>query len=428
MRPVLVRWQKKPRADYRHNPLYCRSEIQEGERVKPFPFFVSRKAGKTIPSPFGGGPGRGVDLGRKFSVCSLFPSLPRGGEQKIIRSVHQLSSLDELEQEALQAVASAADAAALDSVRVHYLGKKGLLTQQLKQLGKLPADERPVAGQEINRIKQLVQEHINRRGETLQSAALDAQLAGEKIDVTLPGRGQTKGGLHPVTRTMRRIEQLFLPLGFTVEEGPEIEDDFHNFGALNIPDHHPARAMHDTFYFDAQTLLRTHTSPVQVRVMEQREPPLRIIAPGRVYRCDSDLTHTPMFHQVEGLLVDENASFASLKGLIDEFLRTFFEQKDLAVRFRPSYFPFTEPSAEVDIQCVMCAGAGCRVCSHTGWLEVLGCGMVHPNVFAQVGIDNERFTGFAFGMGVERLAMLRYGVNDLRLFFENDMNFLTQFN
>ena len=339
-----------------------------------------------------------------------------------------MSSLDELEQAALQAVAATADAAALDGVRVHYLGKKGLLTQQLKQLGKLPAEERPAAGQEINRIKQLVQESINTRGDALQSAALDVQLAGEKIDVTLPGRGQSKGGLHPVTQTMRRIEQLFLPLGFTVEEGPEIEDDHHNFGALNIPDHHPARAMHDTFYFDPQTLLRTHTSPVQVRVMEQREPPLRIIAPGRVYRCDSDLTHTPMFHQVEGLLVDEHASFASLKGLIDEFLRAFFEQEDLAVRFRPSYFPFTEPSAEVDIQCVMCTGDGCRVCSHTGWLEVLGCGMVHPNVFEQVGIDNEHFTGFAFGMGVERLAMLRYGVNDLRLFFENDMNFLTQFN
>ncbi len=339
-----------------------------------------------------------------------------------------MSSLHELEQEALQAVASAADAAALDQVRVHYLGKKGSLTQQLKQLGKLPVEQRPLAGQEINRIKQMLGEAISARGETLQSAALDAQLAGEKIDVTLPGRGQWKGGLHPVTRTMRRIEQLFLPLGFSVEEGPEIEDDYHNFGALNIPDHHPARAMHDTFYFDAQTLLRTHTSPVQVRVMEQREPPLRVIAPGRVYRCDSDLTHTPMFHQVEGLLVDENASFANLKGLIDEFLRAFFEQEDLAIRFRPSYFPFTEPSAEVDIQCVMCSGDGCRVCSHTGWLEVLGCGMVHPNVFEQVGIDNERFTGFAFGMGVERLAMLRYGVNDLRLFFENDMNFLTQFN
>jgi phenylalanyl-tRNA synthetase alpha chain len=339
-----------------------------------------------------------------------------------------VSSLDELEQQALQAVADSADAAALDEVRVRYLGKKGLLTQQLKQLGALPAEERPAAGQEINRIKQQVQAAIESRGETLQKAALHAQLASETIDVTLPGRGQSQGGLHPVTLTLRRIEELFRPLGFSVEEGPEIEDDHHNFGALNIPDHHPARAMHDTFYFDAHTLLRTHTSPVQVRVMEERQPPLRIIAPGRVYRCDSDLTHTPMFHQVEGLLVDEHVSFANLKGLIDEFLRAFFEREDLAVRFRPSYFPFTEPSAEVDIQCVMCSGDGCRVCSQSGWLEVLGCGMVHPKVFEQVGIDNERYTGFAFGMGVERLAMLRYGVNDLRLFFENDLAFLEQFN
>ena len=339
-----------------------------------------------------------------------------------------MSSLDELEQQALQAVAESADAAALDEVRVRYLGKKGLLTQQLKQLGALPAEERPAAGQEINRIKQQVQAAIDSRGETLQKAALDAQLASETIDVTLPGRGQSQGGLHPVTLTLRRIEELFRPLGFTVEEGPEIEDDHHNFGALNIPDHHPARAMHDTFYFDAHTLLRTHTSPVQVRVMEERQPPLRIIAPGMVYRCDSDLSQTPMFHQVEGLLVDEHVSFANLKGLIDEFLRAFFEREDLAVRFRPSYFPFTEPSAEVDIQCVMCSGDGCRVCGQSGWLEVLGCGMVHPKVFEQVGIDNERYTGFAFGMGVERLAMLRYGVNDLRLYFDNDMNFLTQFN
>ena len=339
-----------------------------------------------------------------------------------------MSSLDELEQQALQAVAEAGDAAILDDVRVRYLGKKGLLTQQLKQLGTLPAEQRPAAGQEINRVKQQVQQAIETRGGILQASLLNEQLASETVDVTLPGRGQTRGGLHPVTRTLRRIEQLFRPLGFTVEEGPEIEDDHHNFGALNIPDHHPARAMHDTFYFDAHTLLRTHTSPVQVRVMEQRQPPLRIIAPGRVYRCDSDLTHTPMFHQVEGLLVDEHVSFANLKGLIDQFLRAFFEREDLAVRFRPSYFPFTEPSAEVDIQCVMCAGEGCRVCGQSGWLEVLGCGMVHPKVFEQVGIDNERYTGFAFGMGVERLAMLRYGVNDLRLFFENDMNFLTQFN
>ena len=339
-----------------------------------------------------------------------------------------MSSLDELEQQALQAVAQAGDAATLDDVRVCYLGKKGLLTRQLKQLGALPAEQRPAAGQEINRVKQQVQQAIEMRGKVLHASLLNEQLASETVDVTLAGRGQTQGGLHPVTHTLRRIEQLFRPLGFTVEEGPEIEDDHHNFGALNIPDHHPARAMHDTFYFDAHTLLRTHTSPVQVRVMEQRQPPLRVIAPGRVYRCDSDLTHTPMFHQVEGLLVDEHVSFANLKGLIDEFLRAFFEREDLAVRFRPSYFPFTEPSAEVDIQCVMCAGAGCRVCGQSGWLEVLGCGMVHPKVFEQVGIDNERYTGFAFGMGVERLAMLRYGVNDLRLFFENDMNFLRQFN
>ncbi len=339
-----------------------------------------------------------------------------------------MSNLAELEKQALQEIEASADPAALDAVRVRYLGKKGLLTEQLKQLGKLPAAERPVAGQEINRVKQVVQAGIDARNTALQADKLSAQLAGETIDVTLSGRGQHLGGLHPVTITMRRIEALFRPLGFSVAEGPEIEDDEHNFSALNIPDHHPARAMHDTFYFDAHTLLRTHTSPVQVRVMETSKPPLRVIAPGRVYRCDSDLTHTPMFHQVEGLLVDENVSFANLKGLLDEFLRAFFERDDLAVRFRPSYFPFTEPSAEVDIQCVMCSGEGCRVCSHTGWLEVLGCGMVHPNVFGNVGIDNEKYTGFAFGMGVERLAMLRYGVNDLRLFFENDLAFLGQFN
>jgi phenylalanyl-tRNA synthetase alpha chain len=326
-----------------------------------------------------------------------------------------VSSLEEVEKQALDEIAAAADPAALDSVRVGYLGKKGLLTQQLKQLGALPAAERPAAGQAINQVNERVQQALETRRDALQSSQLDARLASERIDVTLPGRGQPQGGLHPVTITMRRIEELFRPLGFSVAEGPEIEDDHHNFEALNIPAHHPARAMHDTFYFNAHTLLRTHTSPVQVRVMEQRQPPMRIIAPGRVYRCDSDLTHTPMFHQVEGLLVDEQVSFANLRGLLDEFLRAFFERSDLPVRFRPSYFPFTEPSAEVDIQCVM-------------WLEVLGCGMVHPKVFEQVGIDNERYTGFAFGMGVERLAMLRYGVNDLRLFFENDMNFLKQFN
>ncbi|NNJ98739.1 MAG: phenylalanine--tRNA ligase subunit alpha [Gammaproteobacteria bacterium] len=316
---------------------------------------------------------------------------------------------------------------ALDQIRVSYLGKKGELTSLLKTLGSLPAEQRKSAGQDINRAKQDVQRAIEARKSALQAAALEAKLASERIDVTLPGRGQSLGGLHPVTRTMERIDELFSQLGFAVEQGPEIEDDYHNFEALNIPAHHPARAMHDTFYFDAQTLLRTHTSPVQVRHMQNDTPPLRIIAPGRVYRCDSDLTHTPMFHQVEGLLVDRDVSFADLMGTLADFLRHFFENDQLQTRFRPSYFPFTEPSSEVDIQCVMCQGEGCRVCSHSGWLEILGCGMVHPNVFKAVGIDNEEFTGYAFGMGVERLAMLRYGVNDLRLFFENDLKFLQQF-
>jgi len=314
----------------------------------------------------------------------------------------------------------------LDEIRVQYLGKKGLLTEELKQLGKLPAEARREAGQIINRAKQDVQRQLDVRRSRLQAAELEQRLAEEAIDVTLAGRGQAPGGLHPVTRTLMRIERLFAYLGYEVAEGPEIEDDYHNFEALNIPPQHPARAMHDTFYFDAHRVLRTHTSPVQIRVMESRQPPLRIIAPGRVYRCDSDLTHTPMFHQVEGLLVDTDTSFADLKGTLDEFLRNFFE-RDLGVRFRPSYFPFTEPSAEVDMQCVICAGEGCRVCGNSGWLEVLGCGMVHPRVFEHVGIDSETYTGFAFGMGVERLAMLRYGVNDLRLFFENDLRFLEQF-
>ena len=322
-------------------------------------------------------------------------------------------------------VASSLDA--LDQIRVSYLGKKGELTSLLKTLGTLPAEERKSAGQDINRAKQDVQQAIEARKTSLQAAALQAKLASERIDVTLPGRGQSTGGLHPVTRTMQRIEELFSQLGFAVEQGPEIEDDYHNFEALNIPAHHPARAMHDTFYFDAQKLLRTHTSPVQVRHMETDKPPLRIIAPGRVYRCDSDLTHTPMFHQVEGLLVDRDISFSDLMGTLADFLKHFFEDDNLQTRFRPSYFPFTEPSSEVDIQCVMCGGEGCRVCGHSGWLEILGCGMVHPNVFKSVGIDNEEYTGYAFGMGVERLAMLRYGVNDLRLFFDNDLKFLQQF-
>ena len=337
-----------------------------------------------------------------------------------------MQELTELVKQAEQAVAQAADLNDLDQARVQYLGKKGLLTDYLKQLGSLPPEERPKVGQAVNQAKQLLQGRIEARKAELEAARLEARLAAETLDVTLPGRGQRPGGLHPVTRTLERIERLFAEIGFEVAEGPEIEDDFHNFEALNIPESHPARAMHDTFYFDAHTLLRTHTSPVQIRVMEQGEAPFRIIAPGRVYRCDSDLTHTPMFHQVEGLLVDENVSFADLKGTLDEFLRNFFEQ-DLKVRFRPSYFPFTEPSAEVDIECVHCRGKGCRVCKQSGWLEVLGCGMVHPQVFRNVGIDSERYTGYAFGLGVERLAMLRYGVHDLRMFFENDLRFLRQF-
>ncbi len=332
-----------------------------------------------------------------------------------------------LVEEATAEIRAAADLAALDRVRVRYLGKKGLLTARLKTLGRLPPAERPRAGQAINDAKQQVQQALEARRTELEAAALDASLAAERVDVTLPGRGAVPGGLHPVTRILQRIEDLFLQLGFEVAEGPEIETDWHNFEALNIPASHPARAMHDTFYIDDTHLLRTHTSPVQVRVMLEQAPPLRVIAPGRVYRCDSDLTHTPMFHQVEGLMVDERVSFADLKGVLDDFLHRFFERDDLAVRFRPSYFPFTEPSAEVDIQCVMCSGEGCRVCGQTGWLEILGCGMVHPRVLEQVNVDPERFQGFAFGMGVERLAMLRYGVNDLRLFFENDIRFLRQF-
>ncbi|MCK5877433.1 MAG: phenylalanine--tRNA ligase subunit alpha [Candidatus Marithrix sp.] len=315
----------------------------------------------------------------------------------------------------------------LEKLRVHFLGKKGELTQKLKQVGKLPSAQRPQAGQDINKAKKILADTIENRKKVLQTMAMDAKLIKEQIDVTLPGRGQSMGGLHPITQTLQRIKNLFAQIGFNVEEGPEIEDDYHNFEALNIPKHHPARAMHDTFYFDAHTLLRTHTSPVQIRVMQEKQPPVRFIAPGRVYRCDSDLTHTPMFHQVEGLMIDENVSFADLKGMLDDFLKRFFE-RDLQVRFRTSYFPFTEPSAEVDVQCVTCGGSGCRVCKGSGWLEVLGCGMVHPNVLNAVGIDDDKYTGFAFGMGIERFAMLYYGVNDIRLFFENDLRFLRQFN
>ena len=338
-----------------------------------------------------------------------------------------MSELNSLLQSATASIQAAKDLSSLDQLRVGYLGKKGEVTSLLKNLGQLPGSERREAGQEINKVKQAIQQLLEDRKQILNEELINARLAAETIDVTLPGRNLEKGGLHPVTLTMTRIEKMFGKLGFDVAVGPEVEDDFHNFEALNIPEHHPARAMHDTFYFDASTLLRTHTSPVQIRTLEKQAPPVRVIAPGRVYRCDSDLTHTPMFHQVEGLLVDENVSFADLKGTLQEFLKMFFEQDDLKTRFRPSYFPFTEPSMEVDISCVMCEGEGCRVCSHTGWLEVLGCGMVHPEVFRHTHIDPDKYTAYAFGMGVERLAMLRYGVNDLRLFFENDLRFLQQF-
>jgi len=338
-----------------------------------------------------------------------------------------MQALDTLKAEATTAIASAEDSPALEKLRVELLGKKGRVTDLLKSLGQLEASERPQAGAEINALKQHLNGLISERKQLLQSAALAQQLASERLDVTLPGRGEQTGSLHPITRTIERMTVFFATLGFDVVEGPEIEDDYHNFEALNIPAHHPARAMHDTFYVDDNHVLRTHTSGVQVRTMERLAPPIRVICPGRVYRCDSDLTHSPMFHQVEGLLVDKNVNFGQLKGIIQRFLHAFFEQKDLAVRFRPSYFPFTEPSAEVDIQCVKCAGKGCRICSGTGWLEVMGCGMVHPRVLEMSGIDGEQFPGFAFGMGVERLAMLRYGIGDLRLNFENDLRFLSQF-
>ncbi len=338
-----------------------------------------------------------------------------------------MDDLEGLAEAALAAVAAADSLAALDATRVHWLGRKGLLTAQLKALGTLAGDEKRLRGQAVNALKARLEDAIAERGLVLEQAALVARIAAEEVDISLPGRSQPPGARHPVSLTLERIELLFRSLGFAVAEGPEIETDFHNFEALNIPAHHPARAMHDTFYVDATHLLRTHTSPVQVRVMLTEPPPLRLIAPGRVYRCDYDVTHSPMFHQVEGLWVDEDVTFAALRGLLSDFLRRFFERDDLPVRLRPSYFPFTEPSAEVDIGCVLCSGRGCRVCKQTGWLEVLGCGMVHPQVFAQVGVDAEKWVGCAFGLGVERLAMLRYEVNDLRLFFENDARFLAQF-
>jgi phenylalanyl-tRNA synthetase alpha chain len=337
-----------------------------------------------------------------------------------------LTDLTALAGQALDEVASCAELAALEETRVRWLGKKGKLTEQLKALGSLPADERPAAGARINEAKEKLQAAIEARREALGRAAIELELTAGRIDVTLPGRGEEAGGLHPLTRARERIEMLFRRAGFEVASGPEIEDDFHNFEALNIPRDHPARALHDTFYFPDGRLLRTHTSPVQIRSLLQHGAPIALIAPGRVYRRDSDMTHAPMFHQLEGLVVDENVSFANMKAALHGFLQAFFE-RDLQMRLRPSYFPFTEPSAEVDMSCVFCDGKGCRTCKQTGWLEISGCGMVHPNVLKASGVDSERYTGYAFGAGIDRLAMLRYGVNDLRLFFENDLRFLKQF-
>ena len=330
------------------------------------------------------------------------------------------ASPDSLLQQALELVAESGDTRALDEVRVRFLGKKGELTGLLKQLGQLPPDQRREAGQAVNRSKQTLEAAIARRQTELETAALTRRLVAESVDVTLPGRQHEAGGQHPVNRALDRILDIFAQLGFSVATGPEVEDDFHNFGALNFPEHHPARAMHDTFYLPDGRLLRTHTSPVQIRVMSEMQPPVRIVAPGRVFRADSDQTHTPQFHQVEGLLVDTDVTFADLKGLLSDFVNAFFEDQ-LEVRLRPSYFPFTEPSAEVDVRWTEADGSPGR------WLEVLGCGMVHPNVLENCGIDAEKYTGYAFGLGVERFAMLRYRVDDLRLFFENDLNFLRQF-
>lgn len=337
-----------------------------------------------------------------------------------------LENLQSLLQSARDEIEARTDLQALEEIRVRLLGKKGEITALLKSLGAMEHEARKQAGAQINQAKELVTKLLDERRTALEAERLAAQLASETVDVTLSGRGQAIGGLHPVTRVRRRIEQIFRNAGFSIADGPEIEDDWHNFEALNIPANHPARAMHDTFYFGDGRLLRTHTSPVQVRVMQSQPPPLRVIVPGRVYRCDSDMTHTPMFHQVEGLVVDEGITFANLKACLHQFMQTLFE-KDVKMRLRPSYFPFTEPSAEVDISCVACGGSGCRVCKQTGWVEVAGCGVVHPNVLKAVGIDPERYTGYAFGMGIDRLTMLRYNVTDIRMYFENDLRFLRQF-
>lgn len=337
-----------------------------------------------------------------------------------------MQDLEKIIRTAEASVKSIQDSKELDAFRVQYLGKKGILTELLKSLGQLSPDERPAAGQKINQAKEIIQILIEKQDAALKQQMIEQQLASETIDVTLPGRGQVVGSTHPITKTFEELRKIFSQMGFEFMEGPEIEDDYHNFTALNIPPLHPARAMQDTFYFPDANLLRTQTSTVQIRAMKQMQPPLRIVAMGRVYRRDFDITHTPMFHQMECLMVDENITFADLKGLLSYFLHTFFTE-DTPIRFRPSYFPFTEPSAEVDIGCLSCKSQGCRICKNTGWLEVLGCGMVHPKVLETVGIDSKRFRGFAFGVGIDRLTMLKYGVSDLRSLFENDLRFLKQF-
>ena len=341
-----------------------------------------------------------------------------------------MQDLISLQQDAFVAIEQAQDIATLEAIRVDYLGKKGRITDILKNLVHLSAQEKPKVGQLVNQAKRDIAEKIEEKMLQLKELQLQKKLAEEQVDVSLPGRNHQSGSLHPVTQVKQRVNEYFSRLGFDILEGPEIETEFYNFEALNIPGHHPARAMHDTFYFGDGRLLRTHTSPVQIRSMEKRTPPLRLIAPGRVYRCDSDLTHTPMFHQVEGLLIDKTATLAGLKGLLQDFFADFFG-RELAFRFRPSYFPFTEPSAEMDIECTQCSGQGsskgCRTCKFTGWLEVGGCGMVHPNVLKAVNISSDEYQGWAFGMGLDRLAMLYYGIDDLRMMFENDVTFLKQF-
>ncbi|MDF1551669.1 MAG: phenylalanine--tRNA ligase subunit alpha [Deferrisomatales bacterium] len=337
-----------------------------------------------------------------------------------------IDKLKALQAEAAGAVAGAATLAALDDLRIHYLGRKGAVTGCLRDMGKLSAAERPAVGKAANEVKDAIEAVLAARGEALQRSERGARFAAEAVDVTRPGRRSHRGGLHPVTLVLREMLDLFVGMGYAVADGPEVETEYYNFEALNIPAHHPARDMQDTFYVAPGVVLRTHTSPVQVRVMETTRPPVKIVAPGKVYRCDADITHSPMFHQVEGLLVDEGVTFADLKGMLTAFLHSYYGP-DTGVRFRPSYFPFTEPSAEVDIQCVLCGGSGCRICSGTGWLEILGCGMVDPAVYGFVGYDPERYQGFAFGMGVERIAMLKYGIGDIRLFYENDARFLSHF-